>query len=160
MLTRFQDFRKISPRLGTNWKKGIPIEVLPLAAGRVLRELKQFGSHDPHIRSGLPGKAGSTVTDNNMFIIDAPFSPLLLPKDHESGVKGGDGEDGIWSVDALADALIKVPGIVEIGLFHGRNGNEVTIGGQKPVAAYFGMADGSVEVHTAAKGGSIAVERS
>ncbi|KAJ9148921.1 Ribose-5-phosphate isomerase [Pleurostoma richardsiae] len=139
------DFRKISPQLGTSWKKGIPIEVLPMATDRVLRELALLGSIKPTIRSGLPGKAGSIVTDNGMAIIDAPFAPLLLP----SQVKGQDGVNGVWSVDGLADKLIKITGVVEIGLFFGHNGKQVASGAQKPVAAYFGMADGEVKVQPA-----------
>ncbi|KAK3389470.1 ribose 5-phosphate isomerase A-domain-containing protein [Podospora didyma] len=143
------DFRKLSARLGTSWKKGIPIEVLPMAAPRVLAELKAMGSHNPRIRPGLPGKAGAIVTDNGMWIIDAPFTPLLLPRDaEEGGIKAGNGDNGVWQVDALADKLIKIPGVAEIGLFYGNNGLEIASGAQKPVAAYFGMADGSVEVKT------------
>jgi ribose 5-phosphate isomerase A len=140
------DFRKISPRLGTSWKKGIPIEVLPMAADRVLAELKAMGSLDPRVRSGLPGKAGPIVTDNGMLIIDAPFPPLLLAKDAESGIKGGNGEDGVWTVDALAQRLINIVGVAEIGLFHGKNGLQIERGAQKPVAAYFGLEDGSVKL--------------
>ena len=140
------DFRKQSPRLGTNWKKGIPLEVLPMAADRVLSELRAIGSINPRIREGLPGKAGPIVTDNGMLIIDAAFSPLLLPKDKVNGVKGGDGEDGIWTVDTLAKKLISIVGIVEIGIFHGNNGDEVASGAQKPVAAYFGLKDGNIAV--------------
>lgn len=145
------DFRKISPRLGTNWKKGIPIEVLPMAAERVLGELKAMGSLNPRVRSGLPGKAGPVVTDNGMFIIDAPFPPLLLSKDREMGVKGGDGEDGIWTVEALAQRLINIVGVAEIGLFHGKNGLQVARGAQKPVAAYFGLQDGGVKLKKASE---------
>jgi ribose 5-phosphate isomerase A len=140
------DFRKISPRLGTNWKKGIPIEVLPMAAGRVLAELKAMGSPNPRVRPGLPGKAGPIVTDNGMLIIDAPFPPLLLAKDEENGIKGGNGEDGIWTVDALAQRLINIVGVAEIGLFHGKNGLQVASGAQKPVAAYFGLQNGEVRL--------------
>ncbi|KAK2071059.1 hypothetical protein P8C59_005512 [Phyllachora maydis] len=146
------DFRKMSPRLGTNWKKGIPIEVLPAAAPMVLAQLKQMGSLEARIRSGLPSKAGPCVTDNSMHIIDAPFAPLLLPKDRANGIKGGDGTDGVWTVDTLADRLLKMVGIVEIGLFHGNKGFEVRSAAQKPVAAYFGMSDGSVEVKNAKEG--------
>ncbi|KAK3688633.1 ribose 5-phosphate isomerase A-domain-containing protein [Podospora appendiculata] len=145
------DFRKLSPRLGTSWKKGIPIEVLPMAAPRVLDELKRMGSHNPRVRPGLPGKAGAIVTDNGMWIIDAPFTPLHLPKDSaESGIRAGNEDNGVWTVDALADRLIKIPGVAEIGLFYGSNGLQVASGAQKPVAAYFGMADGTVKVKTAA----------
>ncbi|KAK3318060.1 ribose 5-phosphate isomerase-like protein [Apodospora peruviana] len=144
------DFRKLSPRLGTSWKKGIPIEVLPMAAPRVLDELKRMGSLNPRVRPGLPGKAGAIVTDNGMWIIDAPFAPLHLPKDSASGVQAGNEDNGVWQVDALADRLIKIPGVAEIGLFYGKNGLEVTAGAQKPVVAYFGMADGTVEKKLAA----------
>ncbi len=132
------------------------MEVLPLAAKRVLRELELLGSARPQIRQGLPKKAGPVVTDNSMWLIDAPFAPLLLPRDLESGAvaagRGGSGENGLWTVDALADRLIKIPGIVEIGLFSGHNGYELQAGAsgaQKPVTAYFGMADGSVQVRKA-----------
>jgi ribose 5-phosphate isomerase A len=143
------DFRKRSPRLGTSWKKGIPIEVLPMAADRVLQELVAIGAREPRIRSGLPGKAGSVVTDNGMLLIDAPFAPLLLPRNVEDGVNSGDGQHGIWTVDKLADRLIKIVGVVETGIFAGKNGFEAQGGAQKPVAAYFGMQDGSVEVQKA-----------
>ncbi len=147
-LTTWTDYRKQSPRLGTSWKQGIPIEVLPLAAKRVLRELELLGAQKPQIRQGTPKKAGPVVTDNSMWLIDAPFPPLLLPSDLASGAEGGNGENGIWTVDALADKLIKIPGIVETGLFSGIDGTELRAGhggAQKPVAAYFGMADGSVQ---------------
>jgi len=144
------DFRKLSARLGTAWKKGIPIEVLPMAAPRVLDELQRMGSLNPRIRPGLPGKAGAVVTDNGMWIIDAPFPPLQPPTDTDGGTQSGSGgSNGAWTVDALADALIKIPGVAEIGLFYGKNGLQVASGAQKPVAAYFGMADGTVEVRTA-----------
>lgn len=142
------DFRKLSGRLGTAWKKGIPIEVLPMAAPRVLDELRRMGSENPRIRPGLPGKAGAIVTDNGMWIIDAPFAPLLLRKDTENDKEAGKGANGVWAVEALADKLIKIPGVAEIGLFYGSNGLEVASGAQKPVAAYFGMADGTVEIKT------------
>ncbi|KAK4221008.1 hypothetical protein QBC38DRAFT_492945 [Podospora fimiseda] len=136
------DFRKLSERLGTSWTKGIPIEVLPMAAPRVLGELKAMGSLEPKIRPGLPGKAGAIVTDNGLWIIDAPFKPLRL--------NGEESKEGEWKVDELADRLIKIPGIAEIGLFYGKNGLQAQGGGaQKPIAAYFGMADGSVEVKKA-----------
>ncbi|KAF3767534.1 ribose 5-phosphate isomerase [Cryphonectria parasitica EP155] len=138
------DFRKFSTRLGTNWKKGIPIEVVTQATGHVLAELKKLGSLNPKLRSGLPAKAGAVVTDNGNSLIDAPFPPLALAKD----LTGQDGSNGVWTVDGLADKLIKIVGVVETGLFTGHN-SQVMSGGQKPCAAYFGMADGSVEVRKA-----------
>lgn len=152
-LTSCIDSRKQSPRLCTKWKT-IPIEVLPLAAPDVLNRLKAMGSPNPVVRSGLPSKAGECVTDNGMWIIDAPFPPLLLPKDLTAEVDGN-GKNGAWEIGKLAEELVKLPGIVEIGLFHGFNGVQaVGLGkqfqAQKPVAAYFGTPSGEVQVQNAA----------
>jgi ribose 5-phosphate isomerase A len=62
-----------------------------------------------------------------MWIIDAPFEPLALVKsslDTSRNLEKGDGENGIWTAEALVDRLIKIPGVAEIGLF---------CGAQKPV---------------------------
>ncbi|KAH0496629.1 hypothetical protein TgHK011_003980 [Trichoderma gracile] len=147
------DSRKQSARLCTKWKT-IPIEVLPLSAPDVLSRLKAMGSPSPVVRSGLPSKAGECVTDNGMWIVDAPFPPLLLPKDLTAEVKGN-GENGVWEIGKLADELVRLPGVVEIGLFHGFNGVQAVSRGkefqaQKPVAAYFGTPTGEVQVQTAA----------
>ncbi|KAK0388751.1 hypothetical protein NLU13_4994 [Sarocladium strictum] len=141
------DYRKQSPRLCTQWKT-IPIEVLPLAAPDLLSRLRALGSPAPAVRSGLPSKAGECVTDNGMWIIDAPFPPLLLEKDGE-----GNAAEGKWEVSRLASELLKLPGVAEIGLFHGVNGDQARAQGksgqaQKPVAVYFGMQDGEVQVLT------------
>jgi ribose 5-phosphate isomerase A len=128
------DYRKASPRLCTRWTAGIPIEVLPLAAPDVLAQLRRMGSPTATVRPGFPSKAGECVTDNGMWIIDAPFPPLCLGRAAR--------EQGEWEVGALAEEIMRVPGVVEIGLFHGRTGPF----SQKPVAAYFGMQDGSVAV--------------
>jgi len=88
-----------------------------------------------------------------MWIIDAPFPPLLIPDDIKDGVKG-DGADGSWEVHQLGRRLKRIVGVLEVGLFYGRNGGQVANageegGGQKPVAAYFGMENGDVEVRAA-----------
>ncbi|RDL40021.1 Ribose 5-phosphate isomerase [Venustampulla echinocandica] len=146
------DSRKLQPRLLTKWK-AIPIEIAPLAAPTIKRILITLGSPDPVIRQGGSAKAGPVVTDNGMWIMDAPFPPLLLPSDLKDGHKG-DGEHGIWEVHQLGRRLKRIVGVLEVGLFYGRNGIQVANageegGGQKPVAAYFGMEDGEVEVRTA-----------
>lgn len=125
-----------------------------MAAPDVLAKLQVMGSTNPIVRSGLPSKAGECVTDNGMWIIDAPFPSLLLPKDLVDG-QDGSGKDGVWEINKLADALIKLPGIVEIGLFYGFNGNEAVknakiLPAQKPIAAYFGLPTGEVHVQNAA----------
>lgn len=88
-----------------------------------------------------------------MWIIDADFPTLKIPSDLKDGDLG-DGENGTWEVHALGRRLKRTVGILEVGLFHGRNGLQVAAageegGGQKPIAAYFGMENGEVEVRTA-----------
>ncbi|KOS20665.1 Ribose-5-phosphate isomerase [Escovopsis weberi] len=152
------DSRKQSQRLCTKWR--IPIEVLPLAAPDVLMRLRRMGSPNPVVRSGLPGKAGELVTDNGMWIIDAPFTPLRLARDFEAGNPQqqqqqdgglGEGRDGVWEVEKLGDELIRMPGVVEHGLFYGVNGlHPASLGrAQKPVVAYFGTPSGEVDFQAA-----------
>ncbi|KAI4116877.1 MAG: hypothetical protein LQ338_007646 [Usnochroma carphineum] len=152
------DHRKLQPRLLSKWP-AIPIEVEPLAARAVLTTLSQLGSSDPQIRSSGMQKAGPVKTDQDNFIIDAPFKTLLLPSDIEKsnslhpaheGVQG-EGEDGVWEVEKLAREIKGIEGVLSVGLFCGKNGEEVLReggkkGGQKPVAVYFGMEDGSVVI--------------
>jgi len=131
-------------------------------------------------------------TDQDFFIVDAPFPPLLTKKDVESGSdidlstvtaqhgdkegKGGDlsldkeasskgvkasgsaakigsGQGGKWNVHELSKAIKSITGVLEVGIFAGLDGIEAeeqgVHGGQKPVAVYFGMTDGSVKVRTA-----------
>ncbi|ESZ95399.1 hypothetical protein SBOR_4255 [Sclerotinia borealis F-4128] len=150
------DFRKLQPRLLTSWK-AIPIEIAPLAAPTIKRILITLGSPDPKIRQGGSAKAGPVVTDNGMWIIDAPFPKLLIHSDLKGHDKG-DGENGTWEVHNLGRRLKRIVGVLETGLFHGRNGGQVANageegGGQKPVAAYFGMEDGNVEIRTATEHG-------
>ncbi|KAL0944553.1 ribose 5-phosphate isomerase a [Colletotrichum truncatum] len=149
------DYRKLSQRLLTNWK-AIPIEVLPMSAPDVLDRLTDLGSVKPLVRPGAPAKAGEAVTDNGMWIIDAPFPQLLLPEDLTDSAAQAAGRNaaGAWEVSALAKELLLIPGIVEIGIFHGVNGLQAAQAGkfglaQKPVAAYFGMEDGSVKLASA-----------
>ncbi|KAG9229361.1 ribose 5-phosphate isomerase A-domain-containing protein [Amylocarpus encephaloides] len=147
------DSRKLQPRLLTKWKT-IPIEIAPFAAPTIKRILITLGSPDPVIRQGGSAKAGPVVTDNGMWIMDAPFPPLVLASDLRHG-DHGDGEHGTWEVHHLGRRLKRIVGVLEVGLFHGRNGFQVASageegGGQKPVAAYFGMENGEVEVRNAA----------
>jgi ribose 5-phosphate isomerase A len=136
----------------TSWKT-IPIEIVPLAAPKVRRALIMLGSPDPKIRQGGLAKAGPVVTDNGNWIIDAPFPPLLLPSDLNNG-ENGDGEHGLWEVHALGRRIKQIIGVLEVGLFHDGNGTQVANageegGGEKPVAAYFGMENGEVEIRVA-----------
>ncbi|KAK9417680.1 putative Ribose 5-phosphate isomerase a [Seiridium unicorne] len=141
------DYRKKVDRLLTNWV-GVPIEVQPLFTERVRRQLITMGSIKPFIRSGLPGKAGPIVTDNGNHIIDAPFPPLLLNSEKDKT----DPSKGLWTVNELAVRLKNMQGVLETGIFSGYNGPEsrtLLVDAEKPIIAYFGMADGSVETREA-----------
>lgn len=124
-----------------------------MAASTIEHVLISLGSPDPKLRQGGTAKAGPVVTDNGNWIIDAPFPPLLIPSDLSDGNKG-DGKNGVWEVHALGERLNRIVGVMEVGLFHGLNGIQVAKSGaegqgQKPVAAYFGMENGEVEVRVA-----------
>lgn len=151
------DYRKAQRRLLTEWKT-IPIEVAPIAYQAVIAALKGLGSMGPRLREHSLSKTGPIQTDQSFYIVDAPFKQLLTPSDVEASAseagKGGVelGKDGVWDVDTLAKEIKKINGVLEVGLFHGVNGEEVAAsgvkgrGGQKPVAVYFGLADGGVDV--------------
>lgn len=146
------DHRKLQTRLLTKWPT-IPIEVEPKAARQVMARLKVLGSNGPHIREGAMQKAGPIKTDQDFFIIDAPFpSQLLLSRDVEEG-KIQDPLKGIWEVEELARTIKDINGVLAVGLFCGPTGPEAkaaqVIGGQRPIACYFGMADGSVTARRA-----------
>ncbi|XP_010708959.1 ribose-5-phosphate isomerase [Meleagris gallopavo] len=91
------DYRKKSESLGEQWKKGIPIEVIPMAYVPVTRALtKNFGGA-AELRMAV-SKAGPVVTDNGNFILDWKFDKV-----HE------------WS--EVNTAIKMIPGVVETGLF-------------------------------------------
>lgn len=145
------DSRKLQHRLLSGWKY-IPIEVAPIAANRVLTRLKELGSIGPAVRASSADAARPLKTDQDFYIIDAPFATLLTQADVAAG-QDGTGKNGVWEVNALAQAIKQVPGVLEVGIFSGLTGPQAQaaggIGGQRPVAAYFGMPDGSVSVRNA-----------
>lgn len=81
-----------TPAHASQWTQGVPIEVAPFAYAKVLTNLADMGS-PATLSSGKPGltlrmgkmKAGPVVSDNGMFIIDAPFPPELMAKPEEVG---------------------------------------------------------------------------
>ncbi|KAL4923924.1 ribose-5-phosphate isomerase RKI1 [Aspergillus undulatus] len=145
------DSRKLQSRLLSIWKY-IPIEVAPMAAKRVLTALKKLGSIEPALRAQVGSKEGPLKTDQDFYIIDAPFPQLLTKSDVAAG-QDGSGKGGIWEVETLSVAIKQIPGVLDVGIFSGVTGPQAQaaggIGGQKPVAAYFGMPDGSVQVRKA-----------
>ena len=165
------DHRKLQKRLLTQWKT-IPIEVEPLAVGSVCASLEMLGSGAPRVRGGSMLKAGPIKTDQDNFIVDAPFEMLRL-RGEEEGDGGRSSEEGLsseigqggsqgrrWEVEALAKEIKLIEGVLSVGIFCGEDGEQVLArggktGGQKPVAAYFGMEDGHVTVRRKGEDGTI-----
>lgn len=117
------DYRKDSKHLGDNWKKGIPIEVLPMACQAVRHHIAlrfDVELEDLPLRIGKE-KAGPVITDNGNFVIDWRFNRTEHHKFTASA----------WA--QLANQLKAIPGVVETGIF----ANMIK-------AAYFGCADGTV----------------
>jgi ribose 5-phosphate isomerase A len=90
------DYRKNSKNLGQQWKRGVPIEVIPMAYFPLLSKLSKMGGK-PTLRMAQ-AKAGPLVTDNNNFIIDVDFGIIQNPQE-------------------LNTKLLNLPGVVDTGLF-------------------------------------------
>ena len=90
------DERKLVEALGGECP--VPLEVLPFAVPRVLRELRKTALK-AEVRHGT-GKVGPVVTDNGNFIVDAYFEGIDNPKE-------------------LHTKLKIITGVVETGIFPG-----------------------------------------
>ncbi|XP_032403598.1 ribose-5-phosphate isomerase [Xiphophorus hellerii] len=91
------DYRKDSRALGEQWRKGVPIEVIPMAYVPISRVIaKRFGG-EVNLRMAV-SKAGPVVTDNSNFILDWKFEHIQN-----------------WS--EVNTAIKMIPGVVETGLF-------------------------------------------
>ena len=81
--------------LGT--RKPLPVEVVPMAAAPVMRRIEELGGQ-PELRLGQK-KDGPVVTDQGLWIVDVAFP------------------DGIEDPQALNEALLMQPGVLDHGLF-------------------------------------------
>ncbi|XP_032896278.1 ribose-5-phosphate isomerase [Amblyraja radiata] len=91
------DYRKDSKSLGEKWKKGVPIEVIPMACVPVTRAIVAKYGGNAALRMAV-SKAGPVVTDNGNLILDWKFSNISNWKDVNVGIT-------------------MIPGVVETGLF-------------------------------------------
>lgn len=91
------DTRKDSTTLGTSWKKGIPIEVLPMAYRPVQLKIEHIFGGQANLRMAS-NKAGPVVTDNGNFLIDWIFESA----------------QDWYQIDRQ---LKNIPGVIETGLF-------------------------------------------
>ncbi|KAM3595047.1 uncharacterized protein V6R79_017595 [Siganus canaliculatus] len=93
------DYRKDSKALGQQWKKGVPIEVIPMAYVPVSRTISRRFGGEANLRMAV-SKAGPVVTDNSNFILDWKFESAQNWKEVNTAIK-------------------MIPGVVETGLFVG-----------------------------------------
>ncbi|KAI8122563.1 hypothetical protein FF38_10447 [Lucilia cuprina] len=110
------DYTKNSQKLGEQYKKGVPIEVVPMAYVPIREKVQKMFGGELKLRMAV-AKAGPCFTDNGNFILDWHF-----PQEQEFN----------WS--EVNKDLLLIPGVVETGLFV----NMAT-------KAYFGMANGEVK---------------
>lgn len=108
------DYTKNSKQLGDQYKKGIPIEVVPFAYIPVKIRVEAIYGGNLNLRMAV-AKAGPVVTDNGNFILDW--------KNYKQNVD--------W--EKINNEISLIPGVVETGLFI-----------NMAKKAYFGLADGSV----------------
>ncbi|CDS35896.1 ribose 5 phosphate isomerase [Echinococcus multilocularis] len=111
------DEGKLSKYLGEHWARGLPIEVIPIAATPIKLEIeKRFGG-EVNIRMGV-AKMGPVISDNGNFIMDWKFEPTPSIDWQQINVE-----------------LNMIPGVVGTGLFLGTAHQ-----------AYLGTTDGRVSV--------------
>lgn len=110
------DYSKDSEKLGQQYKKGIPIEVSPMAYVPIKMRIEKTFGGTVVLREAVM-KAGPVVTDNGNFILDW--------KDYNP--------DYDWR--NINPELLQIPGVIETGLFV-----------DMAEMVYFGMEDGSVKI--------------
>ena len=110
------DYTKNSQKLGEQYKKGIPIEVVPMAYVPIREKVQKMFGGELKLRMAV-AKAGPCVTDNGNFILDWHFP-----------------QEQAFNWTEVNRDLLLIPGVVETGLFV----NMAT-------KAYFGMANGEVK---------------
>lgn len=111
------DYTKNSTKLGENYKKGVPIEVVPMAYVPIKQRIENEFLGECRLRMAV-AKAGPCVTDNGNFILDWIF-------DQQREIN--------WM--EVNQQIQMIPGVVETGLFV-----------DMAKCAYFGLANGEVEI--------------
>lgn len=109
------DYTKDSKLLAQQYKRGVAIEVIPLAYVPITNKIEEEFGGTIKLRMAVE-KAGPCVTDNGNLIIDWQFPT-----------------DKVIDWSATNAKLIGIPGVVETGLFIDMAHH-----------AFFGQADGTV----------------
>ncbi|XP_055695406.1 ribose-5-phosphate isomerase [Lutzomyia longipalpis] len=109
------DYTKDSAKLGEQYKKGIPIEVVPMAYIPIRNKIQNLFGGKLQLRMAV-AKAGPCITDNGNFILDWHF-----PSGNHN-----------WA--EINREICMIPGVVETGLFI-----------RMAEKAFFGQSDGTVK---------------
>jgi ribose 5-phosphate isomerase A len=117
-LVVISDESKKAPILGSNWKKGLPVEVIPMGYAPTILLLKEKFGVEAELRMAEK-KAGPVVTDNGNFLLDIHFQWASIKPEE---------------LDALDISLLRMASVVHTGFFI-----------QMAQVAYVGLANGSVE---------------
>merc|ERR1712130_399089 len=112
------DESKKTAKLGENWSKGLPVEVIPMGYVPTIHQIKEKFGVKAELRMAEK-KAGPVVTDNGNFLLDVYFDWKNIEPQQ---------------LDDLDVALLRMPSVVHTGFF---------IGVAK--VAYVAQADGSVK---------------
>jgi ribose 5-phosphate isomerase A len=111
------DYTKKSHKLGDNWTKGVPIEVIPMSYVVAKNNIEKMFGGNAVLRMAK-SKVGPLITDNSNFILDWKF-----PESNNS-----------YDWNDINTKIKLIPGVVETGLFI-----------DMTAKVYFGNADGSVQ---------------
>jgi ribose 5-phosphate isomerase A len=110
------DEQKVVSRLSAP----VPVEILPFAITPAMAQLRGLGCR-PVIREGVK-KDGPVITDNGNFIVDCTFAEIARPAEIE-------------------EAIGRIPGIVESGLFCGFADKTTVIVGNEKECRIINSAD-------------------
>ena len=94
------------------YKHFIPLEVLPFAWKRVLKDLKEMFNVSGNLRICGKGKLGPVITDNGNYIIDIYYNNKTDPS-------------------SLEIELNIIPGILENGIFSRKKPKKIIVGSLK-----------------------------
>lgn len=115
------DDRKDSKILGQTWKRGIPIEVIPMAKNTVTRKIAELFQVDVDTIVLRVNGIKPIMTENGNLLLDWRFDSRETSK--------YDSND--WQ--RLNDKIKLIPGVIEVGIFAGMIKD-----------VYFGHSDGEV----------------
>ena len=105
------DFTKKSKILAENWKKGIPVEVIPKDCEFVRQQIGNL----------YEGEAELRITENMNYVFDWKFFQKDIygeedGVDEEGNTQRPDSQEMLAKVNLFNERLKKIPGVIETGI--------------------------------------------